>query len=71
MTIIEVTPEKVVFKTTIDTRGSINVPKSIRSGNIFDTGTKVKVILELVDEQPDVAITLEKCTDEMAVEGRS
>ena len=38
------------FVTKIDSRGSVNIPKSLQEAG-YTTGTKVRVILEIVNEQ--------------------
>ena len=57
------THNTTAFMATIDTRKSINVPKSIWELGIFDTGVKVKVTLELVVDEEANPPSLEETTE--------
>jgi len=54
MSIKCVTPQKLIIEAIIDSRGSINIPKSVREAGFFTRGRKVTVTIE-IDEQPVAA----------------
>lgn len=54
--------KRTEFVTTIDSRGSINIPKAIRAVG-FKTGTRVKVEIKVIEQLSDLSESQEKQED--------